>query len=216
MGKFRAIIFDIDATICDNTERKRRAIELTLNIAVPEELYSRIKKKGFPHIIKALGFEPNNELVKKVERCFLENEELYVLDRPIEGAVETLNALASIYRVGYVTGRPKEQLALDFLKRYGFPIGPVMARRIGSGEGMKKVEMFKEMLKRLGVEPSEAVSVGDMPEDGLASRAAGVLSVGVAEFSTVDVDLMRNNFDHIIERITDLPKLLADLEEGYI
>ncbi|MCL7385631.1 MAG: HAD family hydrolase [Thaumarchaeota archaeon] len=216
MGKFRAIIFDIDATICDNTERKRRAIELTLNIAVPEELYSRIKKKGFPHIIKALGFEPNNELVKKVERCFLENEELYVLDRPIEGAVETLNALASIYRVGYVTGRPKEQLALDFLKRYGFPIGPVMARRIGSGEGMKKVEMFKEMLKRLGVEPSEAVSVGDMPEDGLASRAAGVLSVGVAEFSTVDVDLMRNNFDHIIERITDLPKLLADLEGGYI
>jgi phosphoglycolate phosphatase-like HAD superfamily hydrolase len=216
MGKFRAIIFDIDATICDNTERRRRAIELTLNIAVPEELYSRIKKKGFPHIIKALGFEPNNELVKKVERCFLENEELYVLDRPIEGAVETLNALASIYRVGYVTGRPKEQLALDFLKRYGFPIGPVMARRIGSGEGMKKVEMFKEMLKRLEVEPSEAVSVGDMPEDGLASRAAGVLSVGVAEFSTVDVDLMRNNFDHIIERITDLPKLLADLEGGYI
>jgi phosphoglycolate phosphatase-like HAD superfamily hydrolase len=216
MGKFRAIIFDIDATICDNTERRRRAIELTLNIAVPEELYSRIKKKGFPHIIKALGFEPNNELVKKVERCFLENEELYVLDRPIEGAVETLNALASIYRVGYVTGRPKEQLALDFLKRYGFPIGPVMARRIGSGEGMKKVEMFKEMLKRLEVEPSEAVSVGDMPEDGLASRAAGMLSVGVAEFSTVDVDLMRNNFDHIIERITDLPKLLADLEGGYI
>ncbi|MCL7387791.1 MAG: HAD family hydrolase [Thaumarchaeota archaeon] len=216
MGKFRAIIFDIDATICDNTERRRRAIELTLNIAVPEELYSRIKKKGFPHIIKALGFEPNNELVKKVERCFLENEELYVLDRPIEGAVETLNALASIYRVGYVTGRPKEQLALDFLKRYGFPIGPVMARRIGSGEGMKKVEIFKEMLKRLEVEPSEAVSVGDMPEDGLASRAAGVLSVGVAEFSTVDVDLMRNNFDHIIERITDLPKLLADLEGGYI
>jgi phosphoglycolate phosphatase-like HAD superfamily hydrolase len=55
-----------------------------------------------------------------------------------------------------------------------------------------------------------------MPEDGLASRAAGMLSVGVAEFSTVDVDLMRNNFDHIIERITDLPKLLADLEGGYI
>jgi len=216
MGGFKAIIFDIDATICDNTERKRKAIELTLNITVPEELHSRIKKKGFPYIVKALGFEPNSELVKKVESCFLECEELYSLDRPIEGAVETLNALAPSYKIGYVTGRPKEQLAIDFLKRYGFPIGPVMARRIGSGEGMKKVEMFKEILKRLGVEPSEAVSVGDMPEDGLASRAVGMLSVGVAEFSTVDVDFMRNNFDYIIERITDLPKLLADLERGYL
>ncbi|MCS7136315.1 MAG: HAD hydrolase-like protein [Nitrososphaerota archaeon] len=214
MGKFKAIIFDIDATICDNTERKRRAIELTMNVAIPDEVYSRIKKRGFPYIIKALGFEPSDELVKKVEKCFLENEVLYVLDRPIEGAVETLNVLASSYRIGYVTGRPKEQLALDFLKRYGFPIGPVLARRIGSGEGMRKVEMFREVLRRLEAEPSEAVSVGDMPEDGLASRAVGMLSIGVAEFSTVDVDVMRNNFDYVIERITDLPKFLADLERG--
>ncbi|MEM0090584.1 MAG: HAD hydrolase-like protein, partial [Nitrososphaerota archaeon] len=143
---------------------------------------------------------------------FLENEVLYALDRPIEGTVETLNVLASIYRIGYVTGRPKEQLALDFLKRYGFPVGPVIARRIGSGEGMKKVEMFKEMLKRLGTTPSEVISVGDMPEDGLASRAVGMLSVGVAEFSTIDVDLMRNSFDYVIAKITDLPKLVAKLE----
>lgn len=212
MRRFKTIIFDIDATICDNTERKRRAIELTMNIAIPDELYSRIRKKGFPYIIKALGFEPNSELVKKVEKCFLENEVLYVLDRPIEGAVETLKNLASVYRIGYVTGRPKEQLALDFLKMYGFPIGPVMARRIGTGEGMKKVEMFKEMLKILGTTPSEAISVGDMLEDGLASRAVGMLSVGVAEFSTINVDIMRNSFDYVIAKITDLPNLVAKLE----
>lgn len=206
------MIFDVDATICDNTERKRRAIEETLNIIIPDEIYSRIKKRGFPDIIRTLGFEPGKDVVKKVEERFLEDEELYVLDKPVEGAVGTLNALASIYEIGYVTGRPNERLALNFLKRYGFPLGPVMARRIGSGEGMKKAEMFKEILKKLNASPSESVSVGDMPEDGLASRTVGILSVGVAEFSTVEADVMKNHFDYVIERIADLPKFLIELE----
>ncbi|PUA31868.1 MAG: hypothetical protein B9J98_05075 [Candidatus Terraquivivens tikiterensis] len=212
MGKFKAIIFDIDATICDNTERKRRAIELTMKVLIPDEVYSRIRRRGFPDILRALGFEPSKEVVQKVEGRFLEDEELYSLDRPVEGAVETLNALASNYRIGYVTGRPNERLALNFLKGYGFPLGPVLAKRIGSGEGMKKAEMFKEMLKRLDVTASESISVGDMPEDGLASRASGILSVGVAEFSTVDVEVMKNHFDHVIERVADLPRLLRELE----
>ncbi len=214
MRKFKTIIFDINSTICDNTKRKRKAIELAMNITIPDEFYSRIKKRDFPYIIKMLGFEPNSEIIKNVEKHFLEGEALYILDRPVKNAVEILNALASTYKIGYVTGRPKEQLALDFLKRYKFPLGPVIAKRISSGEGMKKVEMFKEMFKRLDTTPSETVSVGDMPEDALASKAVSMLSVGIAEFSTVDVNIMRNNFDYVIEKVSDLPKLLANLE-GY-
>lgn len=211
MRRYKAIIFDIDSTICDNTERKKIAIERSIGKDIDYEIYDRVRYKGFPEILKILGYNPSKELLLKVEDYFLEDEELYELDRPVEGAVETLRALSQRYKICYVTGRPREHLATSFLRRFDFPMGPVIAEKIHTGEGMKKVGMFQRALSLMGVDASETVSVGDMPEDGLASRAVKIPSVGVSRLSTIDFYEMQKYFDYVIHRIEELLDLMDRL-----
>lgn len=212
MGRYRAMVFDIDSTICDNTDRKKLAIEMAIGASIDDGIYGQIRYRSFPEILRRLGYNPDRDLVMKVEDRFLEDEDLYELDRPAEGALETLRRLSQRYKLCYVTGRPKEHLAASFLKKYGFPMGPVVADKIRTGEGMKKTVMFQRALSSLGVRPSEAVSVGDMPEDGMASRTIGMLSVGVSKLSTIDFDEMLKYFDHVIHRIDGLIELMEKID----
>lgn len=67
-------------------------------------------------------------------------------------------------------------------------------------------------LDRLGYAPEDAVFVGDSIYDMQAGNAAGVTTIAALWGPFTRDDLMPSNPRHFLERIADLPRLLATLE----
>lgn len=68
-------------------------------------------------------------------------------------------------------------------------------------------------LQRLGYEPEDAVFVGDSVYDMLAGRAAGVTTIAALWGPFTREDLAACQPAHYLQRIRDLPRLLADIQE---
>lgn len=70
--------------------------------------------------------------------------------------------------------------------------------------------MLYATLTQLGVEPADAVMVGDTPADVGAARNAGVAVVAVGfGYATVPADEL--GADYVIERMSDLPAAVAQI-----
>lgn len=117
---------------------------------------------------------------------------------------ETLAKLASDYRLGLITnGRTHfQKRTIEALEIASF-FSVIM---ISEEEGVRKpdAEIFNRALQRLGVEPQEAVYVGDHPvNDVEAAKNAGMLSFWKRneDFTNVVCDAA---FDHLRE----LPNIL--------
>jgi pyrophosphatase PpaX len=69
-------------------------------------------------------------------------------------------------------------------------------------------------LDRLGYEAKDAVFVGDSVYDMLAGNAAGVTTIAALWGPFTREDLAASQPAHYLQRIGDLPSLLADLQKG--
>ena len=69
-------------------------------------------------------------------------------------------------------------------------------------------------LERLGYQPGAAVFVGDSIYDMQAGNAAGVTTVAALWGPFSREDLAASNPNHYLERIADLPRLLARIANG--
>lgn len=69
-------------------------------------------------------------------------------------------------------------------------------------------------LERLRYEPRDAVFVGDSVYDMMAGNAAGVTTIAALWGPFTREDLAASQPAHYLERITDLPRLLADIQAG--
>lgn len=72
-----------------------------------------------------------------------------------------------------------------------------------------KTAKFKRMVKRAGVEPSEAIAIGDEMRDMDAAHAAGVAFGGVAWGYADPVSLRARNPQAWFETVADIPRILA-------
>ncbi len=64
-------------------------------------------------------------------------------------------------------------------------------------------------LKQIGVAPSEAVYVGDHPQDMIAAKAAGMVAVGKASFFSSAKKLKAAGADYVIKNIRDAVKIIS-------
>ena len=209
-----AVLFDFDGTLVDASEAICRSFEAALlrhgQPAAPDEQ------------VRAMIGRPLREMFGVVDPgATAEGIEAYVdayreawtplavpLSKPLPGAPETVEALARLARLAVVTSRISSG-AIHILEAMGLGV------HFASIVGIERVERPKPhpeaihlALRELGAPPSEAVMVGDTPDDVHAGRAAGCRAVGVTTGVFDSAALHEAGADRVIGSLSELPDLL--------
>jgi HAD superfamily hydrolase (TIGR01509 family) len=176
----RAVLFDWDGTLVDTAEASYRCyVRLFDELGVPfdRDTYARTYSPNWYHTFRMLGV-PEERWAMADERWLAHFACEQV--RLIDGALELIEALTSRgLAMGIVTSGSKARVLRE-LDGHG------LAQRVhecvfGSDVEQKKPhpEGLHLCLDRLAVAPTEAVYVGDSPEDIAMARAAGVFSIAI-------------------------------------
>ena len=188
----KAIIFDLDNTLVNFWQFKKEASHeaakamvsagLTMSPERAEALIFNIYKTHgveyqltFSELIKPFGY-PKLEFERIRDAgvvAYLRKKEQVL--KPYSGVVETLAELGKSYKLGVLTDAPREQskqrLAVTGLSEYFEAVGTFHETNV-----MKPgAEPFLAICKKMGVEPVEALMVGDNP----ARDMAGAKAVGM-------------------------------------
>lgn len=208
------LVFDLDLTICDNSRRKRLALERALGPALALAGTDRLRGEMLEEIVQNLRL--SSEMARQVMRHFFFDEDLFDSDVPLEGTVEVLRDLAAAgHTLYYVTGRPLRRTAEAFLAKFDFPPGPLYADSVGPGESWKKVRLFREIREREGGAPG--IAVGDLVGDALAAKEAGLFAVGTLQASErvhwrADLEEV---CDALIAHIWEFPVLIEQVRRAW-
>lgn len=214
-----AVLFDLDGTLIDS-------IELILNSAkhafrdrvgyVPSDA-EWLTGVGIPLATMFRRYARDDAdvdaLIAKYREYQLANHDGLV--RRYETVLETVDALrAAGHPVAIVTSKTT-WLAKRGLDHVG--LGPHFDIIVGcdSCERHKPdPQPVLLALELLGYEPGEAVFVGDSVHDVAAGNAAGVITIGALWGPFTREDLAPSQPSHYLERMSDLPGLLARLRAG--
>ncbi len=74
--------------------------------------------------------------------------------------------------------------------------------------GKPDPEILHNIMRKLGVKPSEAIYVGDMAIDAQAGRRAKIKTIIVTTGSSTEREILREKSGQVIKKITDLLKVL--------
>lgn len=124
--------------------------------------------------------------------------------QPFPGTLETLERLrAAGLRLGVATSKARIRLDLE-AERTG--IGRFLDAEI-TGDEVKAAkpdpECVVQMIRRLGTEPARTLFVGDGPNDVLAGRGAGAVTVAVS-FGFHPAEARAAGPDHVIAAMSEL------------
>lgn len=207
----RSVLFDWDGTLIDSYYADSQAyLHMFRVLGIPwglkelEQNYS----PDWHNVYRAVGLP--QERWPEADRLWRAG---YREHRPVlqYGTNKVLHRLAAKYRLGLVTsgsrGRVRQQL-----RAFGFD--RLFATLVFGDEVPRRKPHPASLwlaLSRLGAAPASAVYVGDAPDDVKMARRAGVLAIGVTGHSPVPERLRSSRPDALIDRITELPSLLAKL-----
>jgi len=246
----RLVIFDVDGTLVDFPFSFRAAVEETFTLAEDHlgplpagHLFDRlihhdltiwadyvegripigeVWRRRFLLPLTEAGRRPTDELLERMVTHF--EEALGRLTRPYPDALPCLEELSPRYRLAYLTNAPARTLGPK-LERTGlgrfFCLGAA-AEDLG---GRKPApEAFTSLLAEAGVEPSEAVMVGDdWLEDVAGARAAGLRAVWVRRpggdikgraARALAEDEQARSYALVVQSLDEFPALLEKLSAG--
>jgi len=176
----RAALFDWDGTLADTAEASYRCYVRTFEafgIAFDRELYASSYSPNWYHAFRTLGL-PEHRWSEADERwlAHFAEEQTGLID----GARELLEELcARSITVGIVTSGGRDRVSRE-IAAHGLN-GHIREMVYGSDVAERKPHPAALLLclDRLGIAASDAVYVGDSPEDIAMARAAGVYSIAV-------------------------------------
>lgn len=173
----RAVLYDFDGTLADTTELVMECYRHTMQRHLGEVPPAEEWLRGFGTPLEVQINRFARSAAERLDmldtyRCYQE-EQAERLVRPFEGALETLDALLTRgFALAIVTSRHRES-TLRGIDLCGLTD---RFREIVTPEDVASPKPHPEpvlhALKRLGVEPAEAVFVGDSPHDMAAGREA--------------------------------------------
>jgi len=191
MCAIKLVIFDFDGTLVYSLDAFVETINLVLkNLgfpSFPRKKIMEIAKLPFDKYISIIipSDTPNRtSVVAKFEREFkrIYGKNHLKLIKPVTNALLTLKRLCEMgLSIGVVTARKliidhvKEEL--EFLSLNSFIRIIVTFNDIPFQEPTK-VNLISKCIRRLNVKSRECIVVGDSPEDILAGRKIGALTVG--------------------------------------
>jgi len=141
----------------------------------------------------------------------LEHHDEYV--RLYDGVEDTLRGLHTRgHRLGIVSSKLDAGIrrSMDY---FGLtPLFEVIVGMDHTANHKPHPEPVRFALSRLGLEPRDAIFVGDSPHDIESGNAATVPTVGVTWGAFTRVEIERARPTHWIEQMTDLTELVARIE----
>src|SRR3989338_6819123 len=179
----KAVIFDIDGVLLDSFEANLKFFQdlmvKTGHIAPTREEYKPAFHLSMMEAIKFLSkstSEAETERIWEIGRSRNVEYDLELLKMP-KGAEKTIDKLSKHYLLGIVTSRIRESVFespdLNKLKDY-FKVAV-------SYQDTQNHKPHPEPLllasKKIGVNPGECVYIGDVENDIIAARAAGMKAV---------------------------------------
>jgi phosphoglycolate phosphatase len=188
--KIKLLLFDLDGTLVDSSQDLADAVNAMLRHyrrpELPCAVIANYIGDGAPMLVRrALGDPDNDQLFHDAVQYFMGWYREHLLDntRAYPGIIEALDCLATN------SGQPRSMAVLS-----NKPVNP--SRRIvagldfgkyffqvygGNSFDTKKPDPYGalKLCEEAGVQPGEAVIIGDSSNDVLTGRNAGIWSVGV-------------------------------------
>jgi len=212
----RGVIFDMDGTLADSVDHYYRMacdiVEAANAPPISRERVCELMGSGAPDLLRQLlppDFPDSEAALSRIVR-----ERLPAWVRageriePLPGCVDLLHQLhARGHRLGIATSSGR---ALPYLDRWD--VRPLFQAIVGREDVRRRKphpDVVLHCLRQLGLEPDDALYVGDSPIDIEAGRAAGLFTVGVLTGTSSRELLASVSADHILD---SAPELLGLLE----
>jgi HAD superfamily hydrolase (TIGR01509 family) len=216
----RGVIFDMDGTLADTLDIfYRMACDFLDHAGAPRVSRRRVydlMARGDPDLIKKLFPDDFPELETTVPAVVRERLDVWVRrleeeTQPIDGCLELLHELyAGGFKLGIATSSPR---ALPYLDRWGVRhVFDAVVGREDVTERKPHPESVLRCVAELGLEPTEAVYVGDSLIDIEAGQAAGVHTVAVLTGTSTREMLVAASPDYMIETAAELARLLGGFD----
>jgi phosphoglycolate phosphatase len=222
----RAVVFDLDGTI----------VKFNLDFrAVRAEVRSFLIKEGMPASVLSLN-ESIFEMLKKAE-IFMKNNrkppakieearrkalaiaEKHELEAAKTtslqpGITEVLKTLKDMgLKIGMCTVNSQKS-AEYILKRFGIArFFDAVTARDNIKNVKPSIEHLEAALKALGVEPKEALVVGDSVVDVKCAKELGAIAVGLPTGVDTPKELAEAGANYLTTSITDIPALIETVNE---
>ena len=218
---YQAILFDLDDTLYDLRSYWHERLRLVLDLVGarhahlnPETLASvamseRVFIEHWPDFLRRQGID-DEVLIAETHAVF--RQEWFERMALAEDAAPMLMALRPHYKLGLITNGPS---AIQRAKIERFGLAEYLDVLIVSGEvGVAKPDpaIFRLALEQLGVEPTEALFVGDAPEYDL--RGAAAAGVPFVWMNPNEAELPEGLARPLatIKQLGELPALLESLD----
>jgi len=213
----RAVIFDLDGTLCDSVEAHVRSwIEAVASFGhvLPRDLILKLVGRTTREIaeeLARLGLCPSvDELVRRKTEIFIGK---YVdLVKPKPGVYDVLKELRELgLRLGIASSSKREAVyrVLSRLELWNFFNVVVTGEEVRRGK--PEPDIFLEVCRRLSVKPLECVGVGDTVHDVIACKRAGMMAIAIAsEFYPRDL-LAAHGADYVVSTLFEVATIIKSL-----
>ncbi|MBW2064120.1 MAG: HAD family hydrolase [Deltaproteobacteria bacterium] len=214
-----AMIFDLDGTLIDSIEAYFRIMEITFEeIGVPpvsrERILGAVVDGGFnwKDVLPAGDASQRGTLMEKAwevinglyPRIFRDHVNLF------PGVGEVVKDLkAGGVKVGIATTTPRKQMEVKLLPLRKSGIAELFDAIITAEDAQRRKpapDPLLECLRRMDVEPTKSIYIGDTTADIRAGKAAGMGTIGVLSGLDPYEALKREGPDLIIPRVAELRK----------
>lgn len=209
----QAVVFDWDGTLMDSKAALlasyHQATTEVLGTPFPvehddvEEIVQLRAKESFSIIARG-DAEVYDKIAEAFHRAYKENAET---TQPFPGTLEMLNDLkAAGVKIGIATSKARMRMDLEGVRT---GINDLVDFAI-TGDDVTNAKPHPEAvassIEGLGCEPARTLYVGDGPNDVIAGRDAGAITVGVS-FGFHPAEMRDEHPDHVIDTPGELVEL---------
>lgn len=228
MKRLKLALFDVDGTLVDSQGHIKlamtRAFEAENQIPPPPEAVLGIVGLSLPIAIAKLapGIEPDiiERMVEAYKDAYssLRGEDAAASSPLYPGALECLNRLTADSHVllGVATGKSRRGLSY-VLALHGLSNWFDTIQVADNHPSKPHPSMIEAALWETGVEPRDAVMIGDTTFDMEMGRAAGVSRLGVTwgyhrteDLEPAGAELLAHSFDEVPDKLTQLMERADD------
>lgn len=205
------VLFDWDGTLIDSYHADASAyLAMFKEMGVPwglEELEKHYSPNWY-HVYRAAGLP--RKLWDEADRCWRAH---YAKHRPklIAGARRVLARLRGAHSLGLVTSGDRDRVSRQLRE---FRLTRLFAARVCSGDTLRKKphpEPLQLALRKMGLQASACVYVGDSPQDVEMAQRAGVRAIGVLGPFSTEKRLRAAKPEFLLRTLEELPAVLKAL-----
>ena len=214
------VVFDLDGTLVDSrrdiAEAGNHALQKAELPQLPHDELDSFVGDGAPMLMaRAARVDVKDPKTQLMVADFLD----YYAEHPIDytdlmpGALEALEALSG-YAFAVCTNKPR-RTSVAVLRGLGLE---ARFKSVVAGDDLPRRKpdpaMMHEVARQLGLPAAELVMVGDGPQDVLAGRNAGTMTVGVRGGIQAFERLAASEPDAMIDSLAELPEAISQLVRG--